>query len=234
MNPSANASPILLFGGSFNPPHLAHFRLLHAALDGLKLSHGEMIPSGQPWQKPHVVAAAHRMAMLTLAAQDDAQAWLSAHPEHPYPIHINPMETELDAPSYTVDTLTELRRQHPSVPLIWLIGSDQLANLHTWRNWQGILQLAHLAVAQRAGHTVNSSDIADASVRSHYATHHCRAQDSAWRNCKHGLFIEVEAPAMAISSTAIRAQITQGQATPELSPSVQNYIFSHDLYQSSN
>jgi len=99
MNP-----PIGLFGSSFNPPHLAHFALLHAAREQFKLSAIQVIPAGQPWQKPHVIAAAHRVAMVQAALHDDAQEWTHTA-QTPYPITLNTIETDLLEPSYTIKTL---------------------------------------------------------------------------------------------------------------------------------
>ena len=230
-----NARIILLFGGSFNPPHLAHFELVHAALSALKLKHCEMIPSGNPWQKPHVAPVQHRLAMLELAVHDDAQRWQEHHPTTSYPIDINPVETLSHQASYTIDTLRQLRSLNPHTTFIWLIGSDQLTNFHTWRDWQGILKLAHIAVAQRAGHETSAEQLSDVTLRTYYQQHHCNAPSNQWRTQKHGLFIEFAAPLMAVSSTQIRAQLQQHPRTPELdktlTKNVQTYIFEQKLYQ---
>ena len=230
-----SARTILLFGGSFNPPHLAHFELVHAALSALKLNHCEIIPSGNPWQKPHVAPVQHRLAMLELAVHDDAQRWQEHHPTTSYPIDINPVETLSHQASYTIDTLRQLRSLNPHTTFIWLIGSDQLTNFHTWRDWQGILKLAHIAVAQRAGHETSAEQLSDVTLRTYYQQHHCNAPSNQWRTQKHGLFIEFAAPLMAVSSTQIRAQLQQHPRTPELdktlTKNVQTYIFEQNLYQ---
>ena len=232
-----NARVILLFGGSFNPPHLAHFKLVHAALSALQLHHCDIIPSGAPWQKPHVAPVQHRLAMLEWAVHDDAQRWLQLNPTTPYPIDINPIETLTNQASYTIDTLTALRRKQPQDRFIWLIGSDQLANFHTWRDWQEILKHTHIAVAQRAGHEISAAQLSDAALRDYYQQHHCSASSEQWHAQAHGLFIEFTAPAMAISSSQIRALIQQqhNPCTPELdkmlTKSVQNYISEQNLYQ---
>ena len=229
-----NARTILLFGGSFNPPHLAHFRLVHAALSALNLNHCQIIPSGNPWQKPHIIPVAHRLVMLELAVQDDAQRWQDLHPKRPYPIEINPIETLSHQASYTVDTLIQLRQTDPHTSFIWLIGSDQLANFHTWHDWQGILNLAHIAVAQRAGHETSPEQLSDTTLRTYYQDHHCAASSKQWRSQTHGLFIEFVAPLMEVSSTKIRAQLQQHPDSPkldnDLTKSVQTYVSQQKLY----
>ena len=224
---------VLILGGSFNPPHRAHFALAHAALDALGIDQCQLIPSGQPWQKPHVAPTEHRLAMLELAVQDDSIRHCTDNLK-PYPICINPIEVLANEASYTVNTLTQLHAQAhlKDSTLVWLIGSDQLSNLHTWHNWQGILDLAHLAVVQRAGYEVNPEQISDAAVREHYLARRCTTQSELWRRHAHGYFIEVQVAGMPVSSTQIRAQIAQHQPTPDICPQVKNYIQTHNLYSS--
>ena len=236
-SPSMTPS-IILFGGSFNPPHRAHFRIAHAALDVFAPASMQIIPSGQPWQKPHVAPAEHRLAMLRLAVADDQSEWQASHACE-YPITINPLEIERDQPSYTIDTVRALHQNVPKnasqnesdTRFIWLIGSDQLANFHTWRDWRDILQYTHIAVAQRAVHEINCEQLSDPQLRDYYRQNHCTVTMPAWRQQRHGLFIEFPAPAIAVSSTQIRAQIHANQTTPDLTKSVEKYILKHGLYK---
>ncbi len=236
-SPSMTPS-IILFGGSFNPPHRAHFRIAHAALDTFAPASMQIIPSGQPWQKPHVAPAEHRLAMLRLAVADDQSEWQASH-ESEYPIAINPLEIERNQPSYTIDTVRALYQNAPenqsenasNTRFIWLIGSDQLANFHTWRDWRDILRYTHIAVAQRAGHEINCEQLSDPQLRDYYRQNHCAVTAPAWRQQRHGLFIEFPTPAIAVSSTQIRAQIHANQTTPDLTKSVEKYILKHSLYK---
>ena len=230
MAADSRESSLILFGGSFNPPHRAHFRIAHAALAAFAPAQMQIIPSGQPWQKPHVAPATHRLAMLQLAVADDQTLWRTEHISD-YPIQINTLEVERDLPSYTIDTLRALRAKLPNERLIWLIGSDQLANFHTWRDWRDILNLCHIAVAQRAGHELNAAQLSDTVLHDYYQTHHCDVTNAAWRTHSTGLFIEFPAPALAVSSTQIRQAIQQHQTSSELSQSVEKYIFLHNLYK---
>ena len=230
MNAAEHTPSVILFGGSFNPPHRAHFRIAHAALDAFAPACMQIIPSGQPWQKSQVAPAEHRLAMLRLAMADDQAHWQTEHTTH-YPITINPLEIERDQPSYTIDTVQALRQNAPATHFIWLIGSDQLANFHTWRDWRDILTNTHIAVAQRAGHEISYEQLIDPQLRDYYRQNHCEASDSVWRQQRSGLFIEFPAPAIAVSSTQIRAQIRTGQTAPDITKSVEKYILEHDLYK---
>jgi len=125
-----------LFGGTFDPPHLAHRELALAALDQLGLDRVLWVPAGQPWQKTKGVSpAVHRRAMVALMIEGEPRFALDAS------------EIERSGPSYTIDTV----RQHAGEDLFLIIGQDQLARLDTWHEWQTLCGLVTLAVAGRDG-----------------------------------------------------------------------------------
>ena len=133
------AAPIGLLGGSFDPIHYGHLQLARDALKHLPLGEVRFIPAAQPWQKGPITAAAHRAQMVQLAIADQARFTLDMR------------EIERGGVTYTIDTLQALRSQVPCRPLVLIMGSDQFARLDTWRDWQQVVQLAHVAVATRAG-----------------------------------------------------------------------------------
>lgn len=128
---------IVLFGGSFDPVHLAHLALARCALQSQQADQVQLIPAGQPWQRPALGASPQqRLHMLELAIADIAG------------LSINTIEIERTGPTYTLDTVRNL----PSGPrYLWLLGSDQLARFHTWHHWQEIVHHVDLLVAQRPG-----------------------------------------------------------------------------------
>jgi nicotinate-nucleotide adenylyltransferase len=129
-----------LFGGTFDPPQLAHLALARAARDALQLGEVRWIPSGQPWQKVHAVTPAlHREAMVRLAIAGERGFVLER------------CELERTGPSYTLQTVQELQQSERAAQWVLLIGADQYNNLHTWRGWRQLLELVTLAVAQRPG-----------------------------------------------------------------------------------
>ena len=129
-----------LFGGTFDPPQLAHLALARAARDALRLAEVRWIPSGQPWQKAHAVTPAqHREAMVRLAIAGERGFVLER------------CELERTGPSYTLQTVQELQQSERAAQWVLLIGADQYNNLHTWRGWRQLLELVTLAVAQRPG-----------------------------------------------------------------------------------
>jgi nicotinate-nucleotide adenylyltransferase len=136
-----------LFGGSFDPPHLAHRALAACALQELKLDKLLWIPAGEPWQKAgrQLAPAEHRRAMVELMIDDEPR------------FELDDCEMRRTGASYTVDTLRERAASHPGEQLFLIIGQDQYARLQTWRDWPEILQRATLAVAGRAGEGVQAA-----------------------------------------------------------------------------
>jgi nicotinate-nucleotide adenylyltransferase len=139
-----------LFGGSFDPVHLAHLALARQALHQLQLDQLRWVPAGQPWQKARTLApAADREAMLRLAIDGEPGFMLERS------------ELERPGPSYTLDTVRELQADQPAATWFLIIGGDQHAGLHTWFGFEELLQRVTLAVAQRPG----AAACADARVR---------------------------------------------------------------------
>ena len=140
---SGSADPqrrVGVFGGAFDPPHIAHTALARAALEQLALDELRIIPTGEAWHKNrHLTPAAHRLEMARLAfgAMDR--------------VVVDPRETRRSGPSYTVDTLTELRREMPTAQILLIIGEDQAAALPGWHRWREIINFATICVAARAG-----------------------------------------------------------------------------------
>jgi nicotinate-nucleotide adenylyltransferase len=129
-----------IFGGTFDPPHLAHVALARAARDELALDEVRWVPAGQPWQKTRAVTpATHREAMVRLAIDGEPRFVLDRG------------ELMRDGPSVTLDTVRALAQQRPAAQWFLVIGADQYAGLHTWRGWRELLERVTLAVANRPG-----------------------------------------------------------------------------------
>jgi nicotinate-nucleotide adenylyltransferase len=186
-----------LFGGTFDPPHNAHVALAHTALDALKLDEVRWIPAGAPWQKARVITpAAQREAMVRLAIEGEPRFMLER------------CELLRNGPSYTLDTIRELQAAQPGQEWFLIIGQDQYAGLHTWRDWRHLLELVTLAVANRPGVVAPP----DAQLRAH----------------EHRA---VPLPMLDISSTDIRERVAARQEFGALVPTaVAGYIARHHLY----
>ena len=191
-----------LFGGSFDPPHLAHETLAREAVAQLKLDLLYIVPTGQAWHKLRVLSDAnHRLAMARLAFQTCPQAI------------VEEMETNRAGPSYTVQTLSELQVRHPQATFYLLVGSDQAASFSQWHEWERILEIAQLVVVERP---MLSSETA-AAVE--------------WHNLPIERVVQMHMPLMGISSSELRASFACGQPDSDLvSPPVAHYIQQNQLY----
>jgi nicotinate-nucleotide adenylyltransferase len=127
-----------VFGGAFDPPHVAHVALARAALEQLRLDELRIFPTGDAWHKERTLTApAHRLAMARIAFS-----------ELPRTV-IDDRELRRVGPTYTVDTLRELQAEHPRAELFLVMGEDQASSFERWREWQAILGMAVLCVASR-------------------------------------------------------------------------------------
>lgn len=191
-----------LFGGSFDPVHIAHLTLARSALADLALDELRWIPAGQPWQKARQLAASdHRARMIELAIADP-------HEGDPR-FALETCELERSGPSYTIDTVLELQRREPGQRWFLLIGQDQYAGLHTWHRWRELLALVRVAVAVRPGAPLS----VDAEVASHG-------------------FERLQMPPVELSSTLLRQRLADGRPITDLVPAaVAGYIDSHRLYR---
>lgn len=137
-------------------------------------------------------------------------------------------ESRRPPPSYTIDTLAELRRDHgPGRPLVFILGLDSFLELPRWHRWRELTRFAHLLVVTRPGWTAEFVG----EVAEWLADH--RADDPRMLECApNGRILLVETVPHAISSTAIRDALRQG-AAPETLPlpaAVAGYIRHHHLY----
>ncbi len=127
-----------VFGGAFDPPHLAHLALVEAALEQLNLDELRVVPTGQAWHKSRPLSSAqHRLAMVKLAFGKRAK------------VVVDPRETLREGPSYTIDTLHELKTERPGIELFLLLGGDQARALPTWRAFEEVAQYATICIAER-------------------------------------------------------------------------------------
>jgi len=191
------------YGGAFDPPHLAHQALAQHAMAHLGLDALYVVPTGQAGHKaPSKTPAFHRLAMLSLAFADVPQ------------VVIDDRETRRAGLSFTVDSLNELHAEHPQAQWFLIIGEDQAKSLESWRDWQKIVQIAHVVVAARA-----SDAPASASM-------------GRWHNQAALNAIDMAFPCMDISATRIREAVEQGRSiSPWVTPLVNDYIQHHHLYR---
>ncbi|HNW43131.1 MAG TPA: bis(5'-nucleosyl)-tetraphosphatase (symmetrical) YqeK [Elusimicrobiales bacterium] len=144
----ASEKPVIIYGGSFDPPHKGHMALAAAALRQLRPAALYFVPGWRtPFKDLRPVPFARRRAMLKKAL---AAAGLAARPE----VKISSFENGRRRVVYTFETLEHFKKLHPGAPLYFLMGSDCLAGFRHWRRWRGILKTATLLAGLRPGHTL--------------------------------------------------------------------------------
>ena len=205
-----------IFGGTFDPIHLAHLRLALELKQHLGLDEMRLLPCHQP---PHRAApgvdSEQRAAMAQLAVANCPA------------LTVDTRELRRDSASYTVDTLRELRRElGDQVSLCLAMGMDSLVNLHTWERWQELPSLAHLVVAARPGWSPPEQGPV-AALLDHY-----QADKTALARQACGTIVVETLRLLPISASDIRAQLSAGESPQFLLPeSVWAYICEHGLYQ---
>ncbi len=205
-----------VFGGTFDPIHYGHLTAALRAQASLHLDRVMLMPSRVP---PHRVATGSaspdaRLAMAALAAAEQP-GWTASD-----------LEIKRDGPSYTYDTLMELRRSvGGEAGIFFIIGADAFAEIATWSRYPAVLDLAHFAVVARPGITLHSLQ--------------ARVPDLADRMTTPDLFkpnektrvILIETATPDVSSTEIRRRVRAGEPIGGLVPdAVADYIATHRLY----
>lgn len=193
---------VIVFGGSFDPPHMGH--LLHAgcaadALDAPVL----FVPAGNPPHKHGAarVTADQRAYMTTLAISDDAR------------FSLHRADLDRPGPHYTVDMLRLIAREFPQASLHLLIGADSLIHFGTWHDPTGILAQCRLAVVPRSGYATAPENLPAIPGLTDHIDH-------------------IHAPHLDISSTLVAARIQAGKSIRYfVPPAVEAYIREQKLYE---
>lgn len=207
MNETGSPSGLALYGGAFNPPHRTHRRIVEAALAQLPVQELRVLPAGDHPHKRRgdVVSAEHRLAMCRLAFGDLPR------------VVVDDRELRRAGPSFTVDTLEELHREAPTRELWFVIGSDNLPLLPTWRDHHRILQLAKVATFPRLSAPIDGAQLG--------------GLDLSAEERRHLLAHVLQLDADAVAAQDLRRRLAAGERDlPELDPRVEAYVRDHRLY----
>lgn len=186
-----------ILGGTFDPVHSGHVLLAQAVLERLPLDRILFVPAADPPHKRSLVTSAtHRFEMVRLALEGLKR------------MEISRAELDREGPSYTVETLRHFRSHYAGSDLYLIIGADNIADLPTWHDPEGILALATIVSGSRDEQGL--------------------AQDPDFGS----RILRVPTPTYDISSTDIRQRLLQGLPVRYLVPeAVEHYLASHGLYQ---
>lgn len=176
-----------LFGGTFNPPHIAHKRLSDEMKDKLGLDEVIIMPTFTPPHKEakSLAESKDRLHMCSLTFCDSCY-------------RISDMEIKREGKSYTVDTLEALKKIYPDDEIYLIIGSDMLLSFHKWYRYEDILSLCTLCVISR-------EDEKTAKLLIDYA------RDVLKRDVEKGEIIISHSAPVELSSTLIREKILKGE-----------------------
>ena len=205
-----------IFGGTFDPIHIGHLRMALEIKQQLQLDEMRLLPCYLPPHRPTPGASAsQRVEMLEIALQGCTE------------LRVDQRELQRDKPSYTYDTLCDLRAELGEQASICLcMGMDSFATIDSWHNWQQLLPLAHIVVVARPGWFLPESGAVADLLNLHRQDIDAVAQQAA------GAVVLLEQRLLPISATDIRAQIHAGNSPQFLVPdAVWNYIRSNTLYQ---
>lgn len=188
-----------MYGGAFDPPHNAHLALARAALEQLALDELRVFPTGHAWHRSEPLTAPHdRLGMARLAFEAVPRTV------------VDDREIRRGGPTYTIDTLRELRREFRDAQLFLVMGEDQARAFTSWHEWAEIVRIATLCIAHRG------TPASQAQPRVPGAN-----------------IVTLGLPDMPVSATGIRERVRRGDDISSLVPAaVAGYIASHHLYQS--
>lgn len=186
-----------ILGGTFDPPHVAHAAMAVAARDVLRLDSVLLMPAPEPPHKPSdgVSPYAHRLAMVEIAAADVER------------VAVSRFEERREGVSYTVDMLRDYREHTGERDIFFLVGSDSVRAMDSWREPAALLSVCTLAVFMRPGAPLRLDVPGAASV------------------------VVFEEPVLDVSSSDVRERVRRGQPVDALVvPGVLSYIREHSLY----
>lgn len=191
-----------LLGGTFDPIHAGHIAAAKAAMDCAALDRVLFVPAAEPPHRPPAAASAEqRLEMCKLAIADESR------------FEASDVELDRAGPSYTVDTLAELRRLNPGDELFLILGWDAARLFPSWRRPDEVRRLASVVVVARPGSDApGEADLRPAGLGGD------------------GVSICLE-PTPDVSASEIRSAVAGGEPiTGKVPPAVEQYIAAHGLY----
>jgi len=209
---------IALFGGTFDPVHEGHVAIAQYVKKKVALDRILWIPAADPPHKQTTGAPfKQRVAML-----EQALAGVAEDSE------ISLIESELPAPSYTVDTLLELGRRLGNQIYYFILGADSLLELHLWYRYQELPDLTNIIVMGRPGISCQAVELAIAGLPGPFKPEPAR---HLWRREDATELIYLPEQSLDISSTTIRRQLADGHYPDSLNSRVRDYIIEQQLYR---
>ena len=219
------APPLGIFGGTFDPIHYGHIYPVQEAAEKANIKKVALMPCYIPSHKnPATASSEDRLKMVKLVCAD-------------YPLfYPDSRDINRGKPTFSVDSLRELRQAMPTTPLCFFIGTDSLQNLFTWQQWPTLFSLCHFVVCAREGDSVKGLEADSDTLLQLQALLNKRQTltPKALHNSLAGHIYLANTQTLTVSSSKIREQFTNNQSVKEFLPAkILDYIQQHKLYQPS-
>jgi len=216
MSTNIQQQAIAFLGGTFDPVHFGHLRPALEICEALSLKQLFFMPNHiAPHKAESHCNAQQRCEMVTLALRNQLR------------MDIDTRELNRHKPSYTIDTLKELKNQYPDTPLCFIMGMDSLISFDTWFQWQEILSYCHLVISHRPGWEYQLNEQVQALVDTHQTTN----KHDLHNNQVGKIYFQTTSQ-LAISSSEIRQLLNNDISIDYLLPeAVNDYIKQHQLYK---
>ena len=212
--------PTILYGGTFDPVHNGHIAVAEAVAEAFAVTIHLIPAADPPHRTPPGASAGQRAEMLDLA--------VVGHPA----LAVDRRELVRGGASFTIDTLREVRSElGPDTPLIWLLGSDALVGLASWKHWRGLFECAHVLAFKRPGSELSPDWLQRHApeVSAEISGRWC--PNAALRDRPAGGFSVFQPRAERPESASdVRALIAGGGWTSLVPPPVARYILDRKLY----
>lgn len=205
-----------IFGGTFDPVHIAHLRTAIELREALGLDSVNLLPCHKPSHRGAPGASTeHRIRMLELSIVSVER------------LQIDRREAERDSPSYSVDTLSSYREEYPAASLLLFMGMDAFNHFCSWHRWQRILELAHLVVVDRPGSVLEGAEAQLLAQR--------QVEKTAQPQAIAGSILLQSVTQFDVSATRIRQLVSQNRDISYLvTDEVGRYITENRLYIAEN
>lgn len=212
-----------IMGGTFNPIHYGHLVTAQEAIDQFNLDKVIFIPTGEPPHKTSdfIAGPNARYIMTVIATASNPKFFVSR------------IEIERKGKSYTIDTLRELRSIYGGdINLYFITGADAILEILTWKDTDQIIGLCKFIAATRPGYDLSRlEDLKRKLFGNSLLSESLKDRSKIRKDIKDTVMV-MEVPALAISSTDIRARISENRSVAYLLPEgVENYILKHGLYK---
>nr|C6E7L8.1 RecName: Full=Probable nicotinate-nucleotide adenylyltransferase; AltName: Full=Deamido-NAD(+) diphosphorylase; AltName: Full=Deamido-NAD(+) pyrophosphorylase; AltName: Full=Nicotinate mononucleotide adenylyltransferase; Short=NaMN adenylyltransferase [Geobacter sp. M21] len=208
-----------ILGGTFNPIHNAHLRIAEEARDLYELDRVVFIPAATPPHKPLVgeLSFASRLEMVRLAVADNSGFMVSD------------MEGVRGGRSYSIDTLRELKAEHPDDELFFIVGADSFNDISTWKEYAAIFGLCNVISVQRPGSTITSlAEVLPVAIAGEFCYDPAA---NRLNHCSGHAVYALDGVLLDISSSHIRLLVQGGRSIRYLIPdAVEQYIKEQRLY----